>query len=64
MRANRDARRAYAEMIVDPNYVAPERWDAVDASAYDGLLLPGGHRARGMRDYLESNILHTLSRAS
>src|SRR5713226_1033093 len=57
MRANRDARAAYAEMIVDPNYVAPQRWDVIDPSAFDALLLPGGHRARGMRDYLESEIL-------
>ena len=57
MRANRDARKAYAEMTVDPNYVAPQRWDAIDVSAFDALLLPGGHRARGMREYLESEIL-------
>jgi putative intracellular protease/amidase len=57
MRANRDARKAYAAMIADPNYRAPQRWDAVDASGFDGLLLPGGHRARGMRDYLESETL-------
>jgi putative intracellular protease/amidase len=60
MRANRDARKAYAEMTGDPNYLAPQRWDAVDASAYDALLLPGGHRARGMRDFLESGILQNL----
>ncbi len=60
MRANRDARKAYTEMTADPNYLAPQRWDAVKASAYDGLLLPGGHRARGMRDYLESGILQNL----
>jgi putative intracellular protease/amidase len=59
MRANRDARKAYAEMIADPNYVAPQRWDAIDASAFGALLLPGGHRARGMRDYLESEILQS-----
>jgi putative intracellular protease/amidase len=57
MRANRDARQAYADMIADPNYVAPQRWDAVDASAFDGLLLPGGHRARGMCAFLESETL-------
>jgi putative intracellular protease/amidase len=57
LRANRDARDAYAAMIADPNYAAPLRWDAVDISAFDALLLPGGHRARGMRDYLESDIL-------
>ena len=60
MRANRAARRAYAEMIADPNYLAPQRWDAIDASAYDALLLPGGHRARGMREYLESETLQNL----
>jgi len=57
LRANRDARNAYADMIVDPNYRAPRRWDAINASDFDALLLPGGHRARGMRDYLESEIL-------
>jgi putative intracellular protease/amidase len=57
MRANQEARRAYAEMIADPGYAAPLRWDAVDPSAFDALLLPGGHRARGMREYLESEIL-------
>jgi putative intracellular protease/amidase len=57
MRANRDARTAYAEMTADPNYLAPLRWDAIDASAFDALLLPGGHRARGMREFLESDIL-------
>jgi putative intracellular protease/amidase len=57
MRANGDARSAYAAMIADVNYSAPLRWDAIDASTFDGLLLPGGHRARGMREYLESKTL-------
>jgi putative intracellular protease/amidase len=57
MRANRDARNAYAAMIADPNYSNSLRWDAIDASAFDGLLLPGGHRACGMREYLESATL-------
>ena len=63
MRANRDARKAYAGMIADSNYAAPQRWDAVDVSTFDGLLLPGGHRARGMRAYLESETLqhHVVS---
>jgi putative intracellular protease/amidase len=60
MRANRDARDAYAAMIADPGYTAPLRWDAADASAFDGLLLPGGHLARGMRSYLESETLQEL----
>jgi putative intracellular protease/amidase len=60
MRANHTARQAYARMIADPSYGAPLRWAAVDAAAFDGLLLPGGHRARGMRDYLESETLQRL----
>ena len=51
---------ADAGMIADPNYGAPQRWDAVEALAFDGLLLPGGHRARGMRDFLESETLQRL----
>ena len=57
IRANSDARGAYAAMIADVSYSTPLRWDAVDTSAFDGLLLPGGHRARGMREYLESKTL-------
>jgi putative intracellular protease/amidase len=57
LRANRDARIAHAGMVADPGYLAPQRWDALDPLAFDALLLPGGHRARGMRDYLESEIL-------
>ena len=57
MRANRDARDAYAAMIADRNYAAPLRWVAIDVASFDGLLLPGGHRARGMCQYLESEKL-------
>jgi putative intracellular protease/amidase len=57
LRANRDARDAHAAMIADPNYASPLRWETIDPSAFDGLLLPGGHRARGMRDYLENATL-------
>jgi putative intracellular protease/amidase len=60
LRANRDARRAYAAMLADRHFSAPLRWDALDASDFDGLLLPGGHRARGMREYLESPLLQNL----
>ena len=59
MRANSDARNAYAAMIADRNYSAPLRWDSVDPAAFDALLLPGGHRARGMRDYLENKTLQS-----
>jgi putative intracellular protease/amidase len=60
MRANGDARKAYAAMLADPKYFAPRRWDSVNASEFDGLVLPGGHRARGMREFLESEPLQHL----
>jgi putative intracellular protease/amidase len=60
MRANADARRAYAAMKDDPAFTAPLRWADVRRQDFDGLFLPGGHRASGMRDYLESEILQRL----
>ncbi len=60
LRANAEARRAYAELLGDPAFVAPPRWDDIDAKEFDGLLLPGGHRARGMRAYLESPVVQQL----
>jgi putative intracellular protease/amidase len=60
MRANADARRAYGAMQEDPAFRAPLKWDDVQRQDFDGLLLPGGHRARGMRDYLESEVLQRL----
>jgi putative intracellular protease/amidase len=60
LRANADARRAYAEMTQDEAFQHPLRWDALTAGDFDALLLAGGHRARGMREYLESPVLQTL----
>lgn len=60
LRANADARRDHAQMKIDKGFRNPLRWDTVDVHAFDGLLLPGGHRARGMRPYLESPLLQAL----
>ena len=60
MRANADARRDYAAMEHDPAFRAPLCWRDARVEGFDGLLLPGGHRARGMRDYLESEVLQRL----
>jgi putative intracellular protease/amidase len=60
MRANAEARRAYAAMLKDPAFTAPLAWRQARREDFDGLLLPGGHRARGMREYLESEILQKL----
>ena len=60
MRANADARRDYATMIEDPAYETPLAWPHARREDFGGLLLPGGHRARGMREYLESAELQNL----
>lgn len=60
LRANGDARRTHAAMLNNPGFRAPLRWDALHVADVDGLLLPGGHRARGMREYLESSLLQRL----
>ena len=60
LRANAAARTAYAEMLGDAAYKSPLRWDQIRVSDFDGILLPGGHRARGMREYLESETLQRV----
>lgn len=53
LRANRDARRAHASMQSSPSFRAPVSYSSLAVEQYDGLVLPGGHWARGMRQYLE-----------
>jgi len=60
LRANRKARDAYAALQRDAEFCSPLRWDAIEPAAFDGLLLPGGHRARGMREFLESSVLQEV----
>ena len=57
LRANRDARRAHAAMLRDPAFATPARYDELRVEDFSGLLLPGGHWARGMRRYLEDPVL-------
>ena len=61
LRANRDGREAYARLIEDARFQRPMRWDEVSSDRFDGLILPGGHRARGMRAYLESPLVQQLA---
>jgi putative intracellular protease/amidase len=60
LRANRDARDAYANMLQSPEYQHPLSWSQATLGDVDALLLPGGHRARGMRSYIDSDTLHQL----
>ena len=60
LRANKDARRAYRDMLQSLEYRLPSSWAEVTLDGIDALLLPGGHRARGMRSYIDSDTLHRL----
>ena len=61
LRANRAARTAYSYMTRAPEFQSPQSWQTVQAKDYDGLILPGGHRARGMTLYLESPKIQALA---
>lgn len=60
LRANKDARCAYQDMLQSAEYQHPSNWSEITLDGIDALLLPGGHRARGMRSYLDSDTLHRL----
>jgi putative intracellular protease/amidase len=60
LRANKDARRAYRDMLQATEFLHPVSWRQATLDGIDSLLLPGGHRARGMRSYIDSETLHRL----
>jgi putative intracellular protease/amidase len=60
LRAERAAVESYRLMESSPQFQTPLGWEDIDLGAIDGLLLPGGHRARGMRAYLESARLQSV----
>jgi putative intracellular protease/amidase len=57
LRAGRDARAAYARLERDAAFLEPLAYGSLRVGDHDALVLPGGHRARGMRAYLESVVL-------
>jgi len=57
LRANAEARRAYKTMESEPNFLKPMSYQDLVVEKFSGLLLPGGHYARGMRRYLEDRTL-------
>lgn len=60
LRANKDGRSAYREMLQSNEFQHPIAWTQAGLDGIDALLLPGGHRARGMRSYIDSDILQRL----
>ncbi|UXA04865.1 type 1 glutamine amidotransferase domain-containing protein [Mycobacterium sp. SMC-2] len=60
LRANKASRSAYRDMLASNDFQHPIAWAHAGLDGIDALLLPGGHRARGMRSYIDSDILHRL----
>ncbi len=60
LRADAHGRAAYADLLGAREFSEPMAWRDIDLDTVDGLLLPGGHRARGMRGYLESATLQSV----
>jgi putative intracellular protease/amidase len=60
LRANKDGRSAYQDMLRSTEFQHPVSWKQATLAGIDALLLPGGHRARGMRSYIDSEILQRL----
>ena len=60
LRANKDGRSAYQDMVRSAEFRHPVSWSQATLDGVDALLLPGGHRARGMRTYVDSDILQRL----
>jgi putative intracellular protease/amidase len=60
LRANAEARDAYRLMEKDPAFLKPVSYQDLVTDKFDGLLLPGGHYARGMRRYLEDSVLQSF----
>lgn len=57
LRANAGARRAYTQMQNCAAFLEPAKYSSLKVSDYEGLVLPGGHWSRGMRQYLEDAVL-------
>jgi putative intracellular protease/amidase len=60
LRANKDGRDSYRDMLRSAGFQHPISWSQATLDGIDALLLPGGHRARGMRSYVDSDILQRI----
>ena len=59
--AEPEPKRFYDELTRAPEFVKPLSWSSLDVTAFDALLLPGGH-APGMKQYLGSEALQAKVR--
>jgi protease I len=59
LKADNNGLSAYREMSTTAEFQRPLSYAEVRVENLDGLILPGGH-AKGVRPYLESNLLQTI----
>lgn len=59
LRANKGARDAHQEMLLDAHYQNPIQYQDLKVEDFSGLILPGGHAPR-MRQYLEDQTLQSF----
>jgi protease I len=63
LKADRNGLAAYQALQASPEFRSPIAYDAIGATRFDAILLPGGH-AKGMREYLESPVLQAIVAAA
>jgi len=59
LQARQDAVNAYRQMEASQSFNNPLKYTDVSVDDFDALLLPGGHD-KGVKEYLESDILQKL----
>jgi hypothetical protein len=57
LRANADTRRAYAQMQKSAAFLQPVAYTNLVVAEHDGLVLPGGHWARGISSRTGKSVL-------
>ncbi len=60
LRANKNARNAYNEVIQYHEFKNPIKYENINPNEYDALIIPGGHKADGMAQFLENEILKNV----
>ena len=59
LRADRNARDAYARLVDDPSFNQPMAYGDMRETDFSGLHIPGGH-ATGMKELLEAPEIHQV----
>ena len=63
LKADKHGLAGWQALQASPEFRNPIPYDAIAATRFDAMLLPGGH-AKGMRDYLESPMLQQVVAAA